>query len=469
MVLGGRERDSDRSIQARLADWHQALCFFHTSFAAIYQRVGRGDREALLKETWRIGRELMPLVQDYHANAFAAFDPLPLVTMAPHTSRAVVRASQLLQLLGALDSTLGGAVLCMHNAETSVVTTQLDESATRWICCRVSHALDGRESFETTAQICTSLVVVVSTEQLEQWRRDARVHRARALPPDDAPHRRASLPPASEPLPAPPAGKAYAGLLLVCVGNVSVAVMMELDALDDPTKVQAVRALCDARMGRLDAEMHALLGPPAAPAVVAQVSGAPQGGTATPSTPATAAAALSMSMSETASDDDGPATPVTPVSRPSSVQRPLSNSAGSLQGTSDRHALVRQSSRMGSSSPGNLSLHSSPLVVSTNNAVIAPHFVYGHDSFTGSSFCAEGVTHPDLLLESARLHEHFWATGSTAHQVMLRGLDRGIVAKKLGTREVFFLQQPLPATASAFDVETDAKRVLESEFHHAML
>jgi hypothetical protein len=55
----------------------------------------------------------------------------------------------------------------------------------------------------------------------------------------------------------------------------------------------------------------------------------------------------------------------------------------------------------------------------------------------------------------------FFASPST-HQLSLRHADRAFFCKRIGTRQIYYMQVPAPA--SCFDVEQEAKKVLFEEY-----
>ena len=97
-----------------------------------------------------------------------------------------------------------------------------------------------------------------------------------------------------------------------------------------------------------------------------------------------------------------------------------------------------------------------------------------HDAATGSSFAAASgsgpvntlgsavnAMHAELLVQANAVHDHF-AASPASHQLSLRAADRSLFCKKLGRKEIYFMQSPPPATC--FDVEAEAKRTLWDEY-----
>jgi hypothetical protein len=74
---------------------------------------------------------------------------------------------------------------------------------------------------------------------------------------------------------------------------------------------------------------------------------------------------------------------------------------------------------------------------------------------------AVNAMHAELLVQANAVHDHFAASPSS-HQLSLRASDRSLYCKRLGRKEIYFLQAPPPATC--FDVETEAKRTLWDEY-----
>ena len=296
LVLVGRASESDLAVRQHLDDVYNAFCFFYGSIGAVMAVHGGGTRAELLKAMRRVGEELLPLIDNYNVTPFSSFDPLPYTLLRPHSTRVVVRAAQLLSSVS-FAGHLGGAVFCATPGPglCSVVATALPVEATRWVGVRVSHvadsmALSGRGAAAVLMpddallnSQCDLLNVMISTELRNQLRAEAG-QSAQLLQAEEwgasqlassSSSSSSSLPSlkvsgthsaplagdalvAALNLPPVPAGCCYAGLLIVYVGTLSAALLMELDLLYDEHHMQRLRALCDARLVRLEQEMRAL-------------------------------------------------------------------------------------------------------------------------------------------------------------------------------------------------------------------
>jgi hypothetical protein len=303
LVLVGRSSESDQAVRQHLEDVYNAFCFFYGSIGAVMSVHGGGTRGELLKAMRRVGEELLPLIDNYNVTPFSSFDPLPYTVLRPHSTRVVVRAAQLLSSVS-FGGHLGGAIFCATPGPglCSVVATALPVDATRWVGVRVSHvadsmALGGRGTAAALPDDallnsqCDLLNVMISTELRDQLRAEAG-QSAQLLQGEEwgtglvsavsSSSSSASLKISSSSQTAPltghellaalnlppvPPGSCYAGLLIVYVGSLSAALLMELDLLYDEQHMQRVRTLCDARLVRLEQEMRALqcLGPLSSP------------------------------------------------------------------------------------------------------------------------------------------------------------------------------------------------------------
>ncbi len=455
LVLVGRANESDLAVRQHLDDVYSAFCFFYGSLGAVIASHGGGTRAELLKAMRRVGEELLPLIDNYSVTPFSSFDPLPYAPLRPHSGRVVVQAAQLLSSV-AFPGHLGGAVFCATPGPglCNVVATALPVDATRWVGVRVSHvadsmALGGRGAPLSLApddallnSQCDLLNVMISTQLRDQLRADA-AHTMPLLQAEEwgaltsssssssllnvsgsglVPLSGADLLQALN-LPQVPHGSCYAGLLIVYVGSLSAALLMELDQLYDEHHMQRVRALCDARLVRLEQEMRLL-----------HCLATPSSGS-TDSADSDATVSASSSSAGSGALPDASPSPFKPNSSASSLRRRAMQSGG----------------------------------------VPAPsHWVFVHDGATGSSLAASSVggavtssgrnvsaLHTELLAQANAIHDHF-AVSPASHQLSLRAADRSLYCKRVGRKEMYLMQSPPPA--SCFDVEAEAKKTLYDEY-----
>ena len=114
---------------------------------------------------------------------------------------------------------------------------------------------------------------------------------------------------------------------------------------------------------------------------------------------------------------------------------------------------------------------------SGSGALVPAHAIFTHDSFSGclffgriavcvahllsqgSSFHAvEGPlsSHADLIQLANFVHDIFLQSPDT-HQVILKGSDHSLLCKRMGSKEVYVLQQP---SSGCFDADIEVKKFL---------
>lgn len=491
MVLAGRSDESDVSVQQHLEDIYKAFCFFYGSLQTVLDAHAKATRRDLLKAMRRIGEELMPLISNYHRNAYSSFNPLPYTVLLPHSTRVVVRAMQLLVALSSQKGNLGGAIYCSLSGQTSVLATQLPADATRWVCCRVSHVADSmatvlrrqgsagvivsNNSFNGSFVMmddaqdalqnsqCDNLNVMLSSSLLQQLKDEA-MHGAYFVQPEDwfdtgtieasvgslstRPKLTGRELEADLGLPEAPQGHVYAGLLIIYVGVLSVAVLMDLDCLYDVPHIQRVRSLCDKPLLKLERDSRTFI-PVSTSTSASQSSDTEEA--------VSAAASVTSPRPGLYSSASAPALLDSPMAP--SVGSPFRNSSGTTP---------QRSRRPLGSSGGSINTSTSSL--SSSNPSQISHWMFQHDDNTGSCTTAtEGsltVSQSELMQQANLVHDMFVRDGAL-QQVILKSANKSMVCKRMQSKEVYYLQQP--PSQSCFDAESDAKKVLTEEYGIRML
>jgi hypothetical protein len=433
MVLVGRRNESDLAVRQHLDDVHSAFCFFYGSFTSLLASHSNSSRALLLKAMRRVGEELLPLIDNYCTTSFSSFDPLPFTSLRPHTGRVVLRASQLLQTV-ALPGHLGGAIFCSLPGSPglcSLVATALPVDATRWVAARVTHVADsmalggvGRGDDPLLNSQCDLLNVMVTTKLRDQLRSES----SRAPPliqPEEwcrAPPTSASTASSSSSLPSvlsgadlavaltlpePAEGCCYAGLLIVYVGALSAALLMELDQLYDQQHMQRVRQLCDVRLLALEQEMRALR---CLPGGSSSNSDSIDSDTVLVMSPSSASGAALSATGVAASSSSGS---VTAVAAASSDRGALSSSSpASLSHSNSLGDVVAQSPVFKSSTtPTSLRGRRS---LPTDKATPVQHWVFSHEASTGwalasgtGSAASAIASQTELLNQANFVHDVF--------------------------------------------------------------
>ena len=445
VVLVGRHYEADESVRAHLDDIYEAFCFFYGSFGAVLEAHVDAPRKELLKAFRRIGEELLPLVDNYHSSPLSSFDPLPVALLPAFHSRVMVAASQL--LVATQPRHLGGVVLLHHAAPgalAGIVASQLPVNATRWVSCRVTHVGDSFSALEGTAmQVsahCDVLTVLLPHILLAELREEAQRREPLIEPDDDNDEAfddvhvrdgRSSLAPQDEAdFGEPPEGMERAGLLVVYVGRLAVAVLTELPSLLRPRPLQRLRGLCERRLSSLASNFRVLgfAAPPGAP-----ISHSSE----------------SADMEASLSPGTLPSLPMSPIPAHASLDVSLSTPTTLASGGRRRIESLASSS--------SLSQFSGPA-----------HWLFMQDRVTGSSTQstrAPPTANPNAateLLNVANMVHDMFARSPSVHQLSLRAQDRSIFCKRLGSKEIYLMQQPAPT--STFDIHAEAKRILQSEY-----
>ena len=213
IVVGADE--SDEALERQLDALTAALRFYYGPWSAIVQRAA--DHGVPLRdETRNLMLELVPLAEQSARDALAMFAPLPYVSVPADRRRVFLEAAQLLRTA---KRTEAGAVFY----EGSVLHSTLDTEHTRWVLNRIEYMR------LSAAVALVETGVVESSEDLTDF-----------SPVYDDAHKR------------------WVGIYIFTVGQVSLAVLMDVALVEDPEFARALRLAALPRMRGLEFELDQL-------------------------------------------------------------------------------------------------------------------------------------------------------------------------------------------------------------------
>jgi len=230
LVLTSEITDSDDAVSNQLALLYDAFCFFCGSFEILLERFNTQTRKELLTEMRKIGKELMPLILNYHNNPVKSLQLLSYSQLPEKTSRNFVLASQILNGLKELDPNNHFGACLLY--DSSILSTQLDSTITRYILCA--------ELMRNNNDNNNSIPDQFKSEFTE-------IHRRVFIPNDQLKKKKIQK--------SSNQGE-FMGLYILSIGKLSLALILTISSLEDTRHIQRLKSFAEVKLDSLEKSIY---------------------------------------------------------------------------------------------------------------------------------------------------------------------------------------------------------------------